>query len=391
MNRNVLAGLVAAATLAAVLVLSACTPPTKEPLCTAPDTQDLVIVRDVTAHASVGVDPAVECIVTAALFAGIPVSVIAADGDPAVTLRGSTGAVRTENITVFHDDLPGALTNIAAAFVPADDDGLDLLAALSLAADLSEDSTVIVISSGLSDAEPLSYPTPGMLDADAQEVAAQVMESGALTDAGGIVHVEWFGAGYGAGEQGALHDDSRDTVRATWAAILGNLGVNVVFNNAPLAEKETFATPRTVVPTLETELTPIEPKIEKETASWALGQDGPVSFVKDSSDYLKPDLAHAAIAEAAAQILAHGGCSVIVSGTTAEVPGMSRTGAANLAERRAATVAQGLIDAGVPADCISTRGYAGADSPWYSDNNPGGVFDAALAVANRSVHIEATN
>ena len=373
-----------------MLGLTGCANDDPVPECEAPTTRALIVLRDVTAHASVGIDPAVECMVTAALRAGVPVSVIAVDGDPEVTLHGAHGLARTDNDTVFHDDLPHALATIGAAFTPANDDGLDLLAALRMAADLSEDSTVLVISSGLQDVEPLVYPTPGMLAAEADELASQVLDSGALTDAGGIRHVTWFGAGYGAGKQGPLRDSSMDAVRATWASILDGIGTSSTFINAPVAETSTFTTASTVTPTLDRSLEPIAPQVDAEEAAWVFSQDGPVAFVANSTDYVEPRSAEAAIEQAAIQINEHGGCAVVVSGTTAEVPEMDRGQAQDLALARADAVVEQLMRAGTARECITVRGYAGVDSPWYIDDSPGGVFSPTIAVSNRTVRITAT-
>lgn len=358
-----------------------------EPLTTA----SLTIIKDVTENAPTAVPAEIECLVTQAFKDRKPVSVIAADGVPAVTLAEWVAPVRTNNKTVFHDDLPAAFASLREAFVPADDDGLDLLKAFSLAGDLGDDSTVVVLSSGLQDAEPLSFPRPGLLAADADELATQVVQSGALTSGGGITNVIWLGAGYAVNEQTLLTDREVDQVRQIWATLLAKVGIpHVTFVSGLGSSTNAVDTEMNMTATISGPIGSVDLPPDQGPRAFVYDGSTPVTFVKDTAVFIKPDEAQATLVLLAEYIANSGSCSVEIAGTTAEVSNYTHDQSRPLALSRANAVRDALTGLGVDSACMTTVGYAGSESPWYVENYPNQIFDAVAAGQNRAVHVTVT-
>src|SRR4051794_30676553 len=106
------------------------------------------------------------------------VSIVVADGQPHIAgerdliIEGANDTAREQSKRQNRQDVEDGI--LAAA---ADDEEVDLLAALELAARTmrSKDTsprTVVVVDSGLSTTGPLDFTRDGMLDADAEEVVS---------------------------------------------------------------------------------------------------------------------------------------------------------------------------------------------------------------------------
>jgi OmpA-OmpF porin, OOP family len=355
-------------------------------------TASLTIIKDVTANAPTAVPTEVECMVTQAFREGKPVSVISADGVPTVTRSEWVAPVRTDNDTVFNDDLPGAFTTLRQSFIPADDPGLDLLKAFSLAEDLGADSTVVVLSSGLQDQQPLSFPAQGLLAADPQELADAVVATGALSSAGGISDVIWLGAGYGVGTQRPLTDREIDQVRSIWGAVLGKVGVaNVSFEGAPPSKGNAVTTAEQMTPTPSNPVVgpsfAAEPPAPSKPKVFVYDGSTSVTFVKDKATFIDPAAAQQDLASLASYIAQAGSCGIEVDGTTAEIVGITHDQGRQLALARANAVRDALAALGVDATCMTTTGYPGSESPFYQENYPSGTFDPVAAANNRAVHV----
>lgn len=387
MFRTIIVGLPGLLIGAAVLPLTACAPSYGD--CPEIDGDGLAIVRGTSATEYAAVPSTVTCMVSEALVADIPITVIAADGHPSVELAAATGLVNTANSTTIHDTLPGALATVKAAFAAADDPGINILAGLDLAASSSAHPHIVVVSSGLNTESPLPLQKAGALSADPAELGTAVVSTGVVGDLSGVARLDWFYGSMGTGAQGPLSAGARDQVKAVWDSIVTQAGGSAIQWASQLPQGDE------AMPSTE----PVEPVVEPpfQDPNFTSADTSPatvtftaesVRFAPDVATFVDPPAARAALQETATEIIASGRCNVTVTGRTAEITGMNRDSSRRLATDRASAVIAVLVELGVDPACIGAPiGKAGTDSTNYIDNYPNGAFDPIAAALNRVVEV----
>ena len=311
------------------------------------------------------------------------VSIVVADGVPEVTgekellIEGANDVARDQS---RRENERGVEEGILTA--TADDEESDMLAALELAARTirsreTSPRTIVVVDSGLSTVAPLDFTQPGMLDAEPQEVVSYLQQKEALPDLSGLA-VVWQGLGDTAAPQEPLTIGQRRNLEAIWTAILAAAGdPDPEFEDAPLIDEGPEGLP---------DVTPVPiPQGPECTPGRIVLTSADVAFQPDSADFRDPSQARSVLQSVAEQLIA-AGATATLTGTTADVG--DKPGQIELSRARAQTVADELVDLGVPSNVLSVDGV-GSDFPGHvPDHAPDGSLDPAAAAENRKVIVE---
>jgi outer membrane protein OmpA-like peptidoglycan-associated protein len=352
----------------------------------------LVLVVSVHRNVSAPDLPAaLACPLRAAVGAHRPVGVVAVDGAPHVVLPAAVLAVTDANSAAHGDDVDSGVGVVRQAVrtASAQADGSDLLAAISLAADLLRSTTAAaspgatpsglapsrleVLDSGLSDSGDLAMTAAGMTGADPDQVVASL--AGRLPDLHGL-DVDLVGFGYAVAPQQPLRQAQRSTVVAIWRAVLTAAGARVSVDPLPRTGPgpDTSHTTATV-----TVAAPVAPACR----GGVYDDSSPVGFEQGSTRLRDPDAARQALSGLAGWLAADPNRRVTVTGTTSSEGGADLN--RRLSQARADAVRDLLVQAHAAPEQITVvaAGYI-ADPP---DLRPDGGLDPAAAVLNRSVRI----
>ncbi|MET7312771.1 OmpA family protein [Streptomyces sp. NPDC005571] len=254
--------------------------------------------------------------------------------------------------------------------------GEDLLGLIDRAARTKADADLVVISSGISTADPVDFRKIGF-SGDPKEVAADLRNRHLLPDLANR-RVSFAGLGQTAGGQPPLPLPARDYVEQVWKGVCELAGAaecRVIDEIGPVKPPTaTAAVPRVPVPTIATRP---GPRPNSEIVSIP---DPITGFTRDSArlspaadDVLRP----------LADEIASKDLRVDVVGHVADVgPGHGM----DLSRRRAEAVARRLVALGVPDDAIGSVIGRG-DLHNKINNWTHGHFDEAKAVHNRIVEI----
>jgi outer membrane protein OmpA-like peptidoglycan-associated protein len=306
-------------------------------------------------------------------------SIVIADGTPTVdwsewlVIRGGNSTARQVRL----QDNQRALEDAVRA-ARAQDQETDLLSALSLASReagaFEEPREIVVVDSGLSTTGPLDFTRPGMLDADPDEVVAELEAADMLPELCGIT-VTVQGLGDTAPPQDPLSIAQRKRVTGIWEAVLGaSCADEVVVVEVPLKGE-----PDSSLPPVTAVLLPEPTTCDRGVVVLAGGE---VAFQPDSAVLLDPSAAHDVLEPIAEQIVGRR-LTATVTGTTADWGPMA--GQMALSQDRAQAVVDVLVDLGVGRDQLRAEGV-GSDFPAYvADGGPEGPLDPAAAAANRTV------
>lgn len=336
-----------------------------------------------------GVPQQWDCALDAAIRRGLPISVVTAEGKPRVLVRGLRAAVTTDNPDAANDDVAAAKNTIIAGVASAGpaSNGDDLLAALSLAADLAPGGQILSSDNGAADTGVVRTTDAGMTTVvDPVDVAQLVQDRGACPAVKGT-RVELYGLGYQVAPGEPLSTRQRTRVTQTWESVLTACGANV----------QTVALPRTGVgpggPFTAVAITPEAEPVMPTAASTpsrtcqAVLPDSVVGFVADKATFLAPDDARKLIASVATGLTACPG-TVEVVGTTSSAG--TEQGRAALSKARADAVRELLAQAmGIPAAAITARGlgYDTSANGGCVIDRVDGVLAPVLAAQNRKVMI----
>jgi len=340
-----LATLVVAGTL---LAASGCshpqTPPT--PNCLRPDADGLGLVIATHQGAVSGLGRLSGCALGEALLRGLPVSVVAAQGQPQVVVKAAavTGTFNSDLARKAAVVEAGNAVATAAANATPSSDGDDLVSALRLASDLVRASgaqrpQIGPNDPGLTDTGALKLTQAGMLVAEAAEVAAEVRGAGHCpVDAG--AHVDFVGLGYGVAPQPLLTPSDRNQVTALWSALVTACGGTVGRHPEP-ATGDGPTTPHTVVPV---EPTPYrEPVVDDPIV---LAGESAFGFDHDETEFRNPAEAAKVLDAVVATLSAHPTWHLRIEGTTANgytaYPSLEALGQARADAVKAALVARGV-------------------------------------------------
>jgi outer membrane protein OmpA-like peptidoglycan-associated protein len=317
-----------------------------------------------------------------------PVSVVVADGAPFVVgadRSAPSGGAASDDApsgaraaTAEIDDrdaLERAVTTAAARSPES-----DLLGALGLAAQELDGApgrpTLLVVDSGLSTTGALDFRRPGLLNADPDDLAESLAQSGQLPDLSGL-HVVFQGLGETAPPQPALGAVAREKLVDTWTAITRAAGaMEVIIERGSSARAPSE------------DLPPVS--VVGEAAGISCRENslvldgGDVSFLADSARFRDPAAA-SAVLEPIAQRIRSVGASAVLTGTTADVGNLQ--GQKQLSLQRAQAVADLLAALGVSEQRMSVEGL-GSDFPGYVRDHDGqGDLLPAAAAMNRKVTI----
>jgi outer membrane protein OmpA-like peptidoglycan-associated protein len=308
-------------------------------------------------------------------------SIVVADGDPfqldgaGNLLADDANAVAQKQDRDRNRDAVNQMVTTAKAKTPE----TDLLGALDLAArsiaSQPGQHTIVVVDSGLSTVSPLDFRTPGLLDADPAELAESLKTAGELPDLHGV-HVVFQGLGDTAPPQEKLRRSQRTNLVEIWTAIVQAAGGYGDVEQSPLQGESAAGLPTVAVVPFDDGLSC--------TGGIITLTGGDVGFKPDSADFRDREAARATVRSIAEQMKLDG-VTATLTGMTAKVGAGSGV---ELSERRAEAVRDLLVELGVPADRLTTRGLGSEFSGYVQDRDAAGNLIPEKAQANRKVDIE---
>jgi outer membrane protein OmpA-like peptidoglycan-associated protein len=311
-------------------------------------------------------------------------TLIEVDGDPdqmesqPLELRSKNGPAREDERRRLRESAGQAIVA-----TQADDSQADLLDALQLAArDIrahADDGTILVSDSGLSTAGALDYTQPGLLLSQPDDLVAYLEQRRALPDLTGIT-VVLSGIGDTAEPQPDLPVDIQARLVDHWTSIAEAAGANCVYvDPAPATLDSAAGLPAVSVVAVPE---PPEPKLIP-SEPLRLGEET-VAFLSNSDEMIDRDQARSNLLPLADELKASG-LRVELVGTTATAG--TPEGRQQLSQMRADAVKALLVDMGVPAERIDTRGV-GINHPQHvPDLADDGLLLPGPAAQNRAVFV----
>lgn len=382
-----------AALLIALVVLTGCASTAAEPeefQIAAPaaacgDPQPLSIVVSPHANApGLSLDAQMHCLLRGAVEAGEPVAIVKVDGKPDLLINEIL-PVDDANDTVRQDSIDAAVYGTVASVLESarpDEDGADLIAAVDQAAEAlrshgATNGRLLVTTPGLPDTGLLDMTLPGMLAADAAEIAAFTEKQSHLDLA--PFHLILRGVGTTTAPQEPLAPVDRDAAVAALSALFELAGASVEV--VPLPSKVTsVATEHTVATAAVPERA--APDLEQSEEPIVFDQFR-IEFAPDSTTLVRPAEAAKMIAPVCDWLGADVTRTATFTGTTASAG--TPEGRRKLSAQRA-QVAADLCEDMAPAR-IQIVG-AGTDHPGHvNDLDKGGNLIPHLAAKNRTVRV----
>ncbi len=312
--------------------------------------------------------------------AGEEVSVVDSGADPGV-LGGVDFTATAQNPVAAEREIGMAADRLRTGIegVRATAPGADPLRALDLAArqihGSSTEGTVVMADSGLQTEGVLDFTRRGMLRAEPKDLVSGLAEAGQLPDLSGI-RVFLVGIGDTSAPQEPLDTASRRQLAEQWVAIVEAAGASCVgVDERPVTGPPPVGAPAVAVVRV--------PEVTALMPAESVVLDGEsVAFVSDSAQLRDAEFAKAQLADVA-RYLQESGESVLLTGTTATDG--TPSGRRALSLQRAQTVKAVLVELGVPAEHIRTRGV-GTDHPEHiQDLDAQGRLIPAKAARNRTV------
>ncbi|WP_158846639.1 OmpA family protein [Saccharothrix deserti] len=327
---------------------------------------------------------AVQDLMTGVARARADVTVIRVDGDPKVVFDAPPPP-REGNENADGLVLEEHLNAIAAAYrdqTPARAPEADPLTALTVAGKrVGPGGTIALVDSGLQTTPPLRFDEEPLLSAEPAEVAAYLEQEKLLPDLSERT-VLLIGLGETAAPQPRLDNRWSANLVAIWTAVAEAAGACV--EALPLGETTdaVVSTPGVAVVTPPAPPPPLTPCGEVE-----LGEADNVSFLPDSAEFKDRDAARTTLGQLASVVRAKNQRVELIGRTASSgsVPGRVA-----LSAQRAEAVKGTLVELGVAADRITTRGV-GSDWPTHvPDVGAGGVLLPGPAAQNRKVVVKLT-
>ncbi|MEU4526101.1 OmpA family protein [Amycolatopsis sp. NPDC024027] len=316
-----------------------------------------------------------------------PVSLVTIDGRPGLAKRvtakqlTANGAAHDESVQLLLGTLKSDAAAVRAVFPEA-----DLLGALDTAARSNKpqnSGTIIAFDSGLSTTGGVKFDSTTTIDADAKDLLQHLDAAGYLPDLSGIT-VVFVGLGETSPPQDPLRPAQRKHLSNLWEAVARHAGAQCV---ATVDEPAQVGVPLGVPPVRSVHIPP-PPQAAASGAddSFVLSTNGELQFLPESAKFENPTAAAQALESIAKAISGPGVRQATITGTTADIG--SKNLQRSLSAARARAVADLLVQAGVPADRMTTRGV-GSDFPEYvPDHSPGGTPLPGPAQQNRTVRID---
>ena len=262
---------------------------------------------------------------------------------------------------------------------------IDTLSALNNAAnelrahDNGSKMVINVISSGLNSTGLLAGSSD-LLNADANDIANQLANMGALANFSGV-EVHFYGLGQASGGEQVIPSSIAAKLQTLYPTLVEAAGGVAIVEPDVLTRLGCDADLPTVS-TIDFEQDSLSfPHLERGQSAQVVLNETVLAFVGDSAEFIDPTQAKTTLAELAGTITSNSGATVIVEGYTATSPAFSRSDLVDLSQRRAEAVRDALIAAGVNPGSIEAigRGDEGATSM----NT--GTFDETAAKSDRRV------
>jgi OmpA-OmpF porin, OOP family len=310
---------------------------------------------------------------------GNAISLVRVDGSPSVAFQGAfrsdaaNDVARRSELDAFVRQAVDRVGQLEPQSPEA-----DVLAALNESARITPaGGTVVLLDSGLQTTGQLRFQDPGTFGADPSEVVGYLGARGLLPGLSAR-SVVLAGLGNTAQPQAALDQRLRGQVTAIWKAIVDAAHPSCVDVLDTAGSRASVTTPEQVsVVTL--------PSVQPFAAcgTTVLTDGSTVGFLPDQAVF-RDRVAARTTLQGLAVVLLNGRQRVELIGTTSSA-GTSEPSRVQLSLQRAQAVEAVLVELGVPAGRITTRG---AGSRWLyrvNDRGPDGALIPAAAARNRSV------
>lgn len=322
------------------------------------------------------------------------ISVVNADGVPEVVLAQSfdiDAKYKNASKDKLTMDARSKATNLISGMntVIADDPEVDYLEALRLAVrSLSslegyDSKMIVVLGTGLSTTGVLNFNN-NLISADPKVIVELLEEKSEIPDFTGIT-VYWQQLGDVAAPQKSLTSAQKNKLQEIYGSLVeagkGTFTYNDIMSNPVNTTVEYPA----VTPVDLPEDTPIVFDADALNADDKAFQDpqilneSKVEFVADKASYLYPDKAVENIRPIAEYLLEYDSVKLLLVGSTAG--DTTNDASIKLSQDRADAVKQTLVDLGVSAERITTKGMGSSD-PWHVPNVG---YEGAAASGNRKV------
>jgi OmpA-OmpF porin, OOP family len=323
--------------------------------------------------------------INSAIHAHRAVSIIRLDGSPRVvfsqpfTPAGSNTQTRQVSFNKYVATVNQVLqgTSQAATDIRAQAPQADMLGALAEAAgEVPRGGNIIVMDSGLQTSAPLNFRT-GLLDDDPQSITEFLRKSGELPSLAGR-HVYFSGLGWTASPQPQLGIRNRNKLIQIWKELATAAGAScVAADRAPDTQSAVPDRPRVGIVT-----PPPPPRLPRPCRPIDLNEANNVGFDYDSTTFRTPAGARVTLRQLT-NVMVRTGESVILTGATSS-EGSNQYNLA-LSLRRANAVRAVLIQQGVLAGRITTRGVGSHLPGRLNDRSPDGQLLIGPAIQNRKV------
>jgi len=261
---------------------------------------------------------------------------------------------------------------------------VDLLTAIDLSArDIAAKPglhTLVVVDSGLSTAGPLNFLTPGLLDAEPQEIADNLDDLGLLPTLSGDA-VVFVGLGDTVAPQTELDRARRTQLEAIWTAVAKKAGaVSVEVSHTSLSGQPPSGLPP---------VTPVPVDPGHSCSGGVITLDGgDIAFQPGSDIFLDEEAAEAVLRPVADAIVGQR-LKALIFGNSDSVGDMeSQKKRSGL---RAQHVADTFIRMGVPIPQLAVEGLGSAFDGFVPDTDPAGRLIPASAAINQKIVIHLTS
>lgn len=322
------------------------------------------------------------------------ISVVNADGSPEVVLAQSfdiDAKYKNASKDKLAMDARSKATNLISGMntVIADDPEVDYLEALHLAVrSLSslegyDSKMIVVLGTGLSTTGVLNFNN-NLISAEPKVIVELLEEKSEIPDFTGIT-VYWQQLGDVAAPQKSLTSAQKNKLQEIYGSLVEAGKGTFIYNDIMSNPVNTTVEYPAVTPVDLPEDTPIAFEADTLNADDKAFQEpqilseSKVEFVADKASYLYPDKAVENIRPIAEYLLEYETVKLLLVGSTAG--DVTNETSLKLSQDRADAVKQTLIDLGVSAERITTKGMGSSD-PWHVPNVG---YEGAAASGNRKV------
>lgn len=330
------------------------------------------------------VTPKLRAVLDSAIGAGSHVTLVDTDSAPSLVEEGSL-QLKGKNSEALEMERQAVGAQLATAIQDSRTDApqADPLAALETAARavhaVGPTGTVVLVDSGLQTRGSLQYQSDDLLLATGDDVVGHLRSSGQLPDLQGLT-VMLTGLGDTSAPQDRLDAASRNRLVEQWTAVVKAAGAACVeIDSHPLTEA-----PPAGLPTVAAVPVPRPATISLEPLKPVALREDSVGFEDNSAEFRDESSALSTLEQLADDIKA-GNHRILLVGTTATAG--TAAGRLELSLSRAEAVKRLLVELGVPAKHIATKGVGTRHPEHVDDLDAKGNLVPALAVRNRAVFV----